>query len=71
MNARADGGMTALMWASSVGMTKFLLAHGAKVNLKDDRGSTALIHAADGSDVGIVKALLAAGADVNARNKDG
>jgi len=36
--------MTALMWASSPRMVTFLLAHGAKVNLRDDNGYTALTH---------------------------
>ena len=44
VNARADSGMTALMWATSPRMTSYLLAHGADVHLKDDHGYTALSH---------------------------
>ncbi len=35
------------MWATSPRMVKFLLSHGAQVNLKDDHGHTALDHQMD------------------------
>jgi ankyrin repeat protein len=62
VNARADAGLTALMWASSPRMVKFLLAHGAQVNLRDDHGYTALDHQAGLAGQEIDRVLKQAGA---------
>lgn len=67
-------GATALMAAIHGGRieaVRYLLAHGAQVNLRDVIGCTALMCAAHCGDCGAVQALLAAGADPEARNKDG
>jgi ankyrin repeat protein len=51
-------------------IVKALLAHGADVNAKEDRGRTALIYAVYNGHTDIVKALLKEGADVDVKNKD-
>jgi uncharacterized protein len=67
-------GATALMAAIQGGRldaVRYLLAHAARVNIRDANGSTALMCAANSGDCDVVRALLAAGADREARNKDG
>jgi uncharacterized protein len=68
-------GMTALMWASGLGYKKIavlLIAHGADVNTRASRGTTALMYAAtDARSKEMVELLIAKGADVNAKDKDG
>jgi ankyrin repeat protein len=67
-------GATALMVAIHGGRfeaVRYLLAHGAQVNLRDVNGCTALMCAGHCGDCDAVRALLAAGADREARNKDG
>ena len=71
VNAREEDGSTALMKARSPRMVKFLLAHGAKVDLRGKNGVTALMNHADYFSVGEMNALLAAGADANARDSHG
>ena len=71
VNARDEGGLTALMRARSPRMVKLLLAHGAKVNLQTKDGSTALMYSAGSFQTEELNNLLAAGADVNARDNDG
>jgi ankyrin repeat protein len=53
------------------GMVSLLLAHRAKVNLRDARGWTALHWAIDRGYTDLVKVLLANKADVNAMDNDG
>ncbi|MFA6066789.1 MAG: ankyrin repeat domain-containing protein [Candidatus Babeliaceae bacterium] len=48
--------------------TEFLLEHGARANVRDDKGLTPLFYA--GPYPEIVKLLLASGADVNVKNND-
>lgn len=48
-----------------------LIAHGAKVDVKDENGSTPLIWAAQTCSAKVVKALLEAGANPNAKAKGG
>jgi uncharacterized protein len=61
--AAQDGDMTAV---------KELLAKGANVNAKDDKGRTALLWVAPARDnPEMVKVLIAKGADVNAKDNDG
>lgn len=47
---------------------KSLLAHGAGVRARDERGRTALMAATHGNHVGVATVLIAAGSDVNARD---
>ena len=48
-----------------------LIAAGANVNAKSNRGKTALMNAAEKDGADSVRALIAAGADVNAKNDEG
>ena len=48
-----------------------LLERGANADAADDRGRTALLHAAQGGDVASVDALLQGGADAGKRDADG
>lgn len=63
---------TALMYASRAGhidIVKYIIDKGADVNLKDFKGSTALIRAStDTGHIEIVKLLIKSGADINTRN---
>ncbi len=65
------GGYTPLMAAverGHLGITKFLLDRGAKVNAKNrDNGYTPLFYAVGNGHVQIVKLLISGGADVSAR----
>ena len=67
-NARGSGGMTALMWAAGWNhmlTLKTLLSCGAKVDIQDDQGRTALTWAArKGQKSDYVQTLLRAGAQV-------
>lgn len=70
--AAGTSGNTPLMLAAgttSLETVKTLIAAGASVEAKNERGTTALMNAAR-TDSEIVKTLLAAGADVNAVDKD-
>lgn len=53
-----------------VGVVRLLIAHGAKLNLRDGVGRTALIKASEKGHMQVVHALVAAGAKVNVRDKD-
>ena len=67
MNAKADFGGTALIWAVRMSHTdtaQTLLAHGADVNAKDESGITALVTAAWSGHSDTVETLLAHRADV-------
>lgn len=50
---------------------KVLLDAGAKVNVTNNDGQTALMVAAENGKVHNARALILAGADINARNKEG
>jgi ankyrin repeat protein len=81
VNARYGGQLTALMWASgfpdltptdhAVATVRLLIAHGAKLDLVDDRGRSALMTAAALNRFDTAKALLAAGANRALRDKAG
>ena len=72
----ADGELTAppLVWAVLGGAGPealgALLAAGVDVEAPDDRGATALIHAAGTREPAVVRLLFEAGADVDARAAD-
>ncbi len=66
VNAAANDGSTALLWAayhSNAEMTKALLAAGATVDAANRYGVTPLLQASRNGDVEIVRALLEAGAE--------
>jgi ankyrin repeat protein len=67
-------GWSALMAVAQTGRgdaVRYLLEHGASVNLRDNRGWTALMLAAGCGDCDVIEVLLAAGADAFATNQDG
>lgn len=70
IDARDDGGTTALHWAAMYGRLRvavMLIRAGAKVDARDSNGFTPFTHAAGEGCAPIVKLLLRAGANVNAR----
>ena len=71
INKQSSEGRTSLMMTNNTAVAKFLVDHGADVNLKDEQGATALMHAGGMGRIGIVKMLLDAGADVDAQDDDG
>jgi hypothetical protein len=84
VNGQQSGGASALMIASSrnkgiwakhgvqgTEIEDMLLRNGADPNLRDKRGRTALMYAAEADNLELVKVLLNHGADVNAQDKDG
>ena len=81
VDARYGADLTALMWAAGYtdltpeeaakATLSLLLARGAKVDLVDDRGRSALMIAAALNRVEAVRLLLAAGADRTLRDKQG
>jgi ankyrin repeat protein len=52
-------------------LVDMLVRHGAKINLTDNDGNTAIIIAAEGANPEVLKALIDAGADVRLGNKQG
>ena len=68
VNAKANDGSTALMYALDNDTAKILIEYGADVNAKDSRGKTALMYALDSD---IAETLIEHGADANARDNDG
>lgn len=62
---------TALMEANTAAKVKLLLTHGAQVNVRDEMGKTALVHAVNRGDVEVVEALLQAGADASIPDEKG
>ena len=81
IDARYGGDLTALMWAAghpdltaterAVATVKLLLTRGAKLDLVDDRGRSALMIAAGLNRFETVRALLDAGASKGLRDKKG
>ena len=74
VDAKEDGGYTALMLASQGGHAAAiaaLLAAGAEVNAQTNDGNTALMNAAGGGHATAIAALLAAGAEMNAKDNKG
>lgn len=81
VNARYGGDLTALMWAAgypdltaverAVAMVQMLIARGAKLDLVDDRGRSALMTAAGLNRFETARALREAGASRDLRDKQG
>jgi ankyrin repeat protein len=72
VNAKDNGGVTALMYASgSLEVAEYLIANGADVNEKSNSGGTALMEASFRGNTALVKLLVANGADVNAHRNNG
>jgi ankyrin repeat protein len=76
VNLRSWHGATPLMTAASyrpgyAQSVAMLIEAGADVNLRDDKGETALMYAVRSHTPKIVEHLLLAGADVNARSEKG
>ena len=74
VNAKDEGGWTALMFASQNGHAEIvctLIKAGADVNAKRKDGATALMRAALEGHTETVSTLIEAGADFNAKRKDG
>lgn len=74
VNTSTIDGITPLMVASSLGnknILLLLLEYGAKVDLVDNLGNSALIYASTNNHVDIVKILVSWKADVNIKNKRG
>jgi ankyrin repeat protein len=64
-------GVTALMLAKTGQVAELLVVAGARLELKDERGATALIRASRAGNVKVTKVLVGAGADMSATNDDG
>ncbi len=73
INATDSEGLSALHRAVAGGkkLVEFLLAHGAEVNVKDDKDGDTPLHVAAISDRDTAEVLIARGADVNAKNNHG
>jgi uncharacterized protein len=76
VNSRAHNGLanTPILCAvigHHADLVKFLIAHGADVNVPNSAGATPLHKAAVGGDCHIMELLLASGARVDARNSGG
>ena len=72
VDAKTDGGVTALMIAASNGrieVVKLLVAKGADIDVRNERGITPLMAGAMGGSLEVVKELLDKGADLNAKDK--
>jgi ankyrin repeat protein len=74
VNERAPDGSTALMWATfnvDHEMVRALLKAGAKADVTNRYGASALGEAVEVADLELVRMLLDAGADVDSPNPDG
>ena len=70
-NFSGQWGHTALMEANTAAKVKLLVTRGAQVNVRDEMGQTALVHAVDRGEVEVVEALLQAGADASIPDEKG
>ena len=67
----ANHGIFPLHYVMTESKARLLLAHGARVDCRDARGTTPLMDAAHGGLLGLARLLLRRGADVAARDVDG
>ncbi len=63
-----DQALIAAAGRGDLAAVRGLLAQGASVTARDDRGRTALLAATHGNHVEVARVLIAAGADVNAKD---
>jgi outer membrane lipoprotein-sorting protein len=71
VNADDEWGSTALMNTERGDVGAILIAHGARLDIRDHAGQTPLTRAARCGLSGLVRVLLASGADANAREPNG
>ena len=71
VNAKNNGGYTALHWAQTLEVAKTLFEHGADIEAVSNDGYTPLIWTSSCGRVDIVKYLLSLGANKEAKNNDG
>lgn len=74
LNARDDGGWTAIVWAADIGnqkMTSALLNCGADARISDSENNTALHWATLSESVDTVTVLLRSGCNLSAQNING
>ena len=75
VDAKDQAGQTPLMWAcmdNEPDMVHLLLAHGAKVSIRDNDGNYALFYSVwSGGNANVIRQLLALGANPTVRNKMG
>jgi ankyrin repeat protein len=67
----ADIGSSIACATDHVDAVKLLIAHGADVNARDEKGATALINAVVGRNINVVRILLLNHANVNIREDTG
>ena len=63
--------ITSAVISGHIMIVRTLLNHGAKVNVKDQRGDSALLVACHKGDLELVELLIERGADVNLKNNNG
>jgi len=71
IDAQDNEGNTALIWSKGINTTDALLKHHANQELKNKKGMTALLAAAEKGSLDRVHALVDAGANVNAADPQG
>ena len=71
VNAKKEGGWTALHLAKTLEIAKTLVEHGSDIEVVNDYGETPLIDHSYHGRVNIVKYLLSVGANKEAKRKDG
>jgi uncharacterized protein len=66
-----DAGLLAAARTGHSGTVRDMIASGAKINVRDEHGNTALIEAARNGHDDVVRTLIDAGADVKMKNDEG
>ena len=61
----------ALMYASGTAVVRYLVEHGAKINIQDEWGRSPLHEHAQRKNLETIKYLVSSGADIHCRAKDG
>lgn len=70
LNTPNSQGETHLMQVKSAAMARFLIEHGAMVNLQQNDGRSALTMAVQSGNLDVAQVLLSAGAEVNPRHRE-